>query len=292
MQCAHCDNSSSCFHCQCTVCGVRIVEQLPMRCLHCASLTHVGCARHALDGTPLDCTPDSPPPQPPVRSTSSPRGHSSLFPSNGTTQSGPFYCSPDCVLRVGLYANLNFEEALSSVIEAEAARRWAEVVAHRSPTSVDGRQPARDSPTPLSPSLKDFKDTEGGHFFRVAYFQLRYETWLRYFEQERLFYAHTVWLPPTHLAVSEPLLRNANELISAEGQARRLYMLSPETAPVGSVVALPDDKIWKEARSLSVGETNNHLVESVEQINRCTQEAKTSAVLRVSDLVNTKSPTT
>ncbi|CCW62049.1 unnamed protein product [Phytomonas sp. EM1] len=294
MQCAHCSNSS-CFHCQCTVCGTHIEGRSQLRCLHCASLTHTSCARNVLDDTPLVLAPDPHAAQPFIRSASTPGGHSSSSLSNVIVHSYPYYCSPDCILKVELYPNPNFEETLSSEVEAEAARRWAKVVAHLSSASgedTESRRIVRGSPAPLSFPIECAEDAESSPSLKAAFLQLRYETWLRYFEQERLFHAHAVWLPPTHLAVSETLLRQANMLVSAEGQARRLYMLPPASVPVGSILALPNDKIWKEARRLRVGETNNYLVESIERICSNTQKAKTSAVFSISDLVDAMSSTT
>lgn len=127
---------------------------------------------------------------------------------------------------------------------------------------------------------------------RAAYLQLRFEAWHRYFILERATVsAVPPLLPPSTLSVSEDVIEYVSELVSAEGQAERLYMLgvscdgdgygASDPVPIGSLVALPPDAVWWSAKPLTKGETNNFLAEAAERV---ATTAVTPATFLVLDL--------
>lgn len=213
--CEHCgDAKPRCFHCGCTVCGIKGEEQsATVTCGACRSVTHVRCSLNPWTG-------DS---------------------ASRSSRRGAFYCCSDCALGVVLAPNPQW---------SRAAREWAERGVARRLSGVLPSSAGEDSLSPdtgCTPS-SEVDDVEQ----QMINLQLRFEGWADYFTAERLHYGHslTAILPP-HLKFKDDAVHAAvHELLSPLGQARRLCGLDAAAHPIGSLIAAPSMKRmleWMEA---------------------------------------------
>lgn len=257
--CLLCTRSASsiavvnCFHCVCTVCAAPLLTEkgdrsgLQLTCQECHSQTHLGCARNPLDGAFVQ------------RSESN----------------APYHCSVDCLLRVRLHANPNYHRGLSDEVEATTRQRFKAICdiarSQSAQSSESTTQPPVEEVTASVPTSESLPldgafppPLENG--LLGAFAQLRFEAWRVYFIAERHGFAHAVWFPPTGLDAGDLLLGHAAELMSATGQAERCYLLDALQHPVGSVIALPSDSVWKNFKRLKVGDSNSFVAESMDTL--------------------------
>lgn len=181
------------------------------------------------------------------RSTTHQQCASSLLENDHGVSIDPneFFCSEDCLLRISLAQNPQFSLSISEQIEKEFQEKWEAVV------KMAGGGSAMCFP-------------ECG---KEAYLQLRFEGWRSYFERERLQHSHPILsIPPSLQFQSERFLGALARLISPTGQSLRLCALDPATHPIGSVLALPDKKVWKKYSSFHRAGSSNSFVYEARQL--------------------------
>lgn len=102
--------------------------------------------------------------------------------------------------------------------------------------------------------------------YRMAYVQLRYEMWCAYYAREMRTHAHPLFFLPAYVEMDDELFVHLNQLMCPSGQAQRLCQLDPQAHPIGSVIALPHERLWRNADRFHKGETNCFIAESMSAV--------------------------
>lgn len=303
-------HSSECFHVDCTICGEHLEDQPQLSCLYCRSRTHVGCAQVAMGTTELytnelgaerlaavavscgeppqaqaslaSSSPSAALPSPLPATTAGVGGSrvgTSPHHRHKASSEDVFFCSADCALSVGIYENPNFSPAISAIVEEDLLRQWRSVTGN---PEMCREQLIHERSTAVSAGGKWDGDVSAAE---AVYLQLRFDAWCRYFTLERATFASPPMLPPSHLSLAEEVVEYISDLVSAAGQAERLYLCD---AAVGSLLALPHDGVWRGARPIQIGETNNFLAESTASVVSKAVEPHTTVVHLFKKMATTK----
>lgn len=181
-----------------------------------------------------------------------------------------FKCSIDCMLGATVTPNSQWSRRESEWIEKELEARW-EATWIRYQRLHKG---SASSAVPLFP-FDDIQDNSMRVQCQQAFLQLRYEGWQNYFEAERLQHAHPLLFVPSFIEFQNDAIRlGALELLSSSGQAKRLCAMDPRRHPVGSLVVLPDAKLWKDFPVMKTGESNSFCAESRDLMDKLRQQPK------------------
>lgn len=260
--------SPQCFHCGCTVCGMKAYGTTlegTLTCLTCQSTTHARCARDPFTGVPSCSSSDGVSGLSSFLSVGTKRKRSGGPGAGASVSASPptrFYCSVDCALGVSLEVNLQWDPVTSLAVEEWVTARWEETIRASGEHGESGTGQPSNPPHWTRCEIRDDKASE----VLAAYLQLRFEGWQSYFEQERLSLAHPLFFVPPWLTFSaDSVLAALQELVSPCGQAKRLCALDALEHPIGSLVALPNAKSWiNYATPVQVGDSNNYVAETRE----------------------------
>lgn len=294
------------FYDECTVCGQHQEGQPQLTCLCCRSRTHTCCAQAPmattalyvgeLGGDKLASIALSVGGSLPPLDQQEAGAASSLAAAAGGSYCGgkagnaggvavspvhrhrvasedAFFCSADCALSVSLYQNPNFSPEISAAVEERFLRRWRAVTEGLS--ALPGDKPSLTEEVLEAKKEEDERADKSGAALalQAVYLQLRFDAWYQYFVLERAICASPLLLPPSHLALAEEVVEQISELVSAGGQAERLYMCDEQA---GLLVALPHDAVWRGVRPIRAGETNSYLAEATQRVTATSVEPVTT----------------
>ncbi|ORC92325.1 uncharacterized protein TM35_000045390 [Trypanosoma theileri] len=138
-----------------------------------------------------------------------------------------FFCSTICRFGITLNRNCAFNVPLSARLEVKCDQLWQEM------SATDA----------------------------TSYCRLRCRMWAEYFEREK----HLLPMVPRHYDFPSDVRLRLVELLSPEGQADLLCTLHPLDHPVGSVVALPAQRVWQTPR-VRPGSSSSYVAEAAEKL--------------------------